>query len=104
MMDQSRAALLLDIDGTLTRPTGEGIDPRVFDPIRNWNAPVVLATAKAFPFPVSLAHFIGVPELIVAENSGVIYAENETVIQSNRVTKNNHLTNIKIGDTVWISA
>ncbi|MFP9192586.1 HAD-IIB family hydrolase [Natrialbaceae archaeon A-CW1-1] len=65
--------LVLDIDGTLTRPEGWGVDPRVFDPIREWDAPVVIATGKAFPYPIALCHSIGVPELVVAENGGVIY-------------------------------
>lgn len=39
--------LILDIDGTLTRPDGWGIDPRIFDPIREWDAPVVIATGSS---------------------------------------------------------
>jgi len=65
--------LVLDIDGTLTRPDGEGIDPRIFDPLRSWEAPVVFATGKAFPYPVALCHFLGIPERVVAENGGVVY-------------------------------
>ncbi len=65
--------LVLDIDGTLTRPDTWGIDPRVFDPLRDWEAPVVLATGKAFPYPIALCHFAGIPELVVAENGGVVY-------------------------------
>jgi len=45
------APIVLDIDGTLTRADGEpGIDPRVFEPLRTWPEPVVVATGKAFPF------------------------------------------------------
>ncbi|ELY96694.1 SPP-like hydrolase [Natrialba chahannaoensis JCM 10990] len=69
----STPPLVLDIDGTLTRSDGWGIDPRVFDPLREWDAPVVLATGKAFPYPIALCHFIGVPELVVAENGGIVY-------------------------------
>lgn len=65
--------LVLDVDGTLTRPEGWGLDPRVFDPLREWEAPVVIATGKAFPYPVALCQFVGVPELVVAENGGVVY-------------------------------
>ncbi|WP_255192031.1 phosphoglycolate phosphatase [Natronobeatus ordinarius] len=65
--------LVLDIDGTLTRPDRWGIDPRVFDALREWDAPVVLATGKAFPYPIALCHFAGIPELVVAENGGVVY-------------------------------
>jgi phosphoglycolate phosphatase (TIGR01487 family) len=64
--------LAVDIDGTLTRPEGPyGIDPRVLDPLREWEAPVVVATGKAFPYPVGLCHFAGIEERVVAENGGV---------------------------------
>lgn len=76
--------LVLDIDGTLTRPDKWGLDPRVFDPIRDWNAPVVIATGKAFPYPVALCHFIGVPELVVAENGGVVYTDDEVFVTADR--------------------
>ncbi len=70
--------LALDIDGTLTRPDGWGIDPRIFDALRDWEGPIVLATGKAFPYPVALCHFIGIPERVVAENGGIVYT-GETV-------------------------
>ena len=76
--------LVLDIDGTLTRPEGWGIDPRVFDPIREWDAPVVIATGKAFPYPVALCHFTGVPELVVAENGGVVYTGDDVFFTADR--------------------
>ena len=76
--------LVLDIDGTLTRPDGWGIDPRVFDPIRDWEAPVVIATGKAFPYPVALCHFTGIPELVVAENGGVVYTGNDVFFTADR--------------------
>jgi phosphoglycolate phosphatase (TIGR01487 family) len=63
--------LALDIAGTLTTPSGD-IDPRVFDVLPAWDAPVVLATGKAFPYPVALCHFAGIPETVVAENGGVV--------------------------------
>ncbi|WP_323675787.1 HAD hydrolase family protein [Halorubellus sp. PRR65] len=66
--------LALDIDGTLTRPSGHGIDPRVFDPLGEWPAPVVLATGKAFPYPIALCDFLDVEHLVVAENGGVAVA------------------------------
>jgi len=72
--------LAVDVDGTLTRPgdhdatTPAGLDPRVFDPLREWPAPVVVATGKAFPYPVALCHFAGIEERVVAENGGVVYA------------------------------
>ncbi|ELZ04551.1 HAD-IIB family hydrolase [Natrialba aegyptia] len=76
--------LVLDIDGTLTRPEGWGIDPRIFDPLREWDAPVILATGKAFPYPIALCHFIGVPELVVAENGGVVYTGEDALFTADR--------------------
>ncbi|WP_338738459.1 phosphoglycolate phosphatase [Haloplanus salilacus] len=71
--------LVLDIDGTLTTPTG-GIDPRAFEAVPAWDAPVVLATGKAFPYPVALCHFLAIPERVVAENGGVVYADDEVTV------------------------
>ncbi|MEZ3114522.1 HAD-IIB family hydrolase [Halobaculum sp. MBLA0147] len=62
--------LALDIDGTLTDEDGR-IDPRIFDPLREWPTPVVLATGKSFPYPVALTQFLGIPERVIAENGGV---------------------------------
>lgn len=68
--------LVLDIDGTLTRGQAEQgpspIDPRLFDRLRGWAAPVILATGKAFPFPVALSQFIGLDTRIIAETGGII--------------------------------
>jgi phosphoglycolate phosphatase (TIGR01487 family) len=69
--------IVLDIDGTLTRPSGHGIDPRVFDPIHEWPEPVVLATGKAFPYPIALCDFLDIDHLVVAENGGVVCADDE---------------------------
>jgi hypothetical protein len=63
--------LALDIDGTLTTPEGS-LDPRLFDVLPAWDAPVVVATGKSFPYPVALCHFAGLPERVVAENGGVV--------------------------------
>ena len=71
--------LALDIDGTLTTPTGR-VDPRVFELLPAWDAPVVFATGKAFPYPVALAHFLGREETVIAENGGVAYVDGETAI------------------------
>ena len=68
--------LAVDIDGTLTTAEGR-IDPRIFDPLREWPAPVVLATGKSFPYPVALCQFLGIPERVVAENGGVVLAADE---------------------------
>lgn len=66
--------LALDIDGTLTDGTGR-IDSRAFELLPEWDAPIVLATGKAFPYPVALCHFLGIHERVVAENGGVVYAD-----------------------------
>lgn len=71
--------LAVDIDGTLTRSDG-GIDPRVFDPLREWDAPVVIATGKSFPYPVALCEFVGIPERVIAENGGVVLVDDDATI------------------------
>jgi phosphoglycolate phosphatase (TIGR01487 family) len=69
--------IAVDIDGTLTRADGRGIDPAVFAALREWPAPVVIATGKAFPYPVALSEFIGLDPRVVAENGGVAVAGDE---------------------------
>ena len=71
--------LALDIDGTLTTPTGR-IDPRAFELLPAWEAPIAFATGKAFPYPVALAHFLGREETVIAENGGVAYVDGETTV------------------------
>jgi phosphoglycolate phosphatase (TIGR01487 family) len=71
--------LVLDIDGTLTTAEGS-VDPRAFEVLPGWGAPVVLATGKAFPYPVALCGFLGVPETVVAENGGVVLADGEVTV------------------------
>ncbi|MGQ4555323.1 phosphoglycolate phosphatase [Halobellus sp. GM3] len=66
--------LVLDIDGTLTDSDGR-LDPRVFRYLPTWEAPVVLATGKAFPYPVSLSHYLGIGKNVIAENGGVVLAD-----------------------------
>ncbi len=68
--------LVLDIDGTLTTPE-HTIDPRVFSVLPTWDAPVVLATGKAFPYPVALCHFLGIPERVIAENGGIALVDEQ---------------------------
>ncbi len=73
--------IAVDIDGTLTRPDDpHSIDPRAFDALRGWDGPVVIATGKAFPFPVALCHLVGIPEQVIAENGGIVYAADEVRI------------------------
>ena len=68
--------LVLDIDGTLTIGDAEQepapIDPRLLDRLRNWEAPVMLSTGKAFPFPVALCQFTGLPTRVIAETGGIV--------------------------------
>ena len=71
--------LALDVDGTMTRPDG-GLDPRVFNVLREWPAPVVVATGKSFPYPIALCGFIGMPENVIAETGGVTHANDEVRI------------------------
>ncbi len=78
--------LVLDIDGTLTRPDGWGIDPRVFDPLRSWDAPVIIATGKSFPYPVALCQFIEIPERVIAENGGVVCTDDRVEYISDKAT------------------
>jgi len=64
--------LAVDIDGTLNGPD-RAVDPRVFPVLRDWAAPVVVATGKAFPYPVALCEFIGIEPCVIAENGGVVF-------------------------------
>ncbi|MFB6090468.1 MAG: HAD-IIB family hydrolase [Halobellus sp.] len=75
--------LALDIDGTLTDGSGR-LDPRVFSYLQAWDAPVVLATGKAFPYPVSLCHYLGVEPNVIAENGGVVLADETVSYQGDR--------------------
>lgn len=79
--DGNLPPLVLDIDGTLTTPDGH-VDPRAFEVLSNWPAPIVLATGKAFPYPVALCHFIGIPEYVIAENGGVLLADEEIQVEA----------------------
>ncbi|WP_281193395.1 HAD-IIB family hydrolase [Halorubrum sp. F4] len=71
--------LALDIDGTLTTADGR-LDPRVFELLPDWEAPVALATGKAFPYPVALAGFLGREATVIAENGGVVHVDDETSV------------------------
>jgi len=71
---RSPPPLAVDVDGTLTDET-QAVDPRVFDPLRSWDAPVVVATGKSLPYPVALCQFVGVDTTVVAENGGVVAVE-----------------------------
>ncbi|MFC7045364.1 phosphoglycolate phosphatase [Halobacteriaceae archaeon GCM10025711] len=66
--------LAVDIDGTLSR-ADRSIDARVCDVLRSWDAPVVVATGKALPYPIALADYVGIPQRVIAENGGVVYVD-----------------------------
>ncbi|MFC5136369.1 MULTISPECIES: HAD-IIB family hydrolase [Haloferacaceae] len=71
--------LALDIDGTLTTADGR-LDSRVLELLPDWEAHVVLATGKAFPYPVALAGFLGRDATVIAENGGVVHVDDETSV------------------------
>lgn len=75
--------LVVDVDGTIT-DEHRAVDPRVFSVLRGWSAPVVIATGKAFPYPVALCEFLGVPTNVIAENGGVVCTDGEVVIEGDR--------------------
>jgi phosphoglycolate phosphatase (TIGR01487 family) len=75
--------IAVDIDGTLSR-SDSSIAGAVFDALRAYEAPVVIATGKAFPFPVALAEFIGVEPNVIAENGGIAHAEDEVFVAGDR--------------------
>ncbi|WP_336344753.1 phosphoglycolate phosphatase [Halalkalicoccus ordinarius] len=73
--------IVVDIDGTITRGDGSSaIDPRLFEELREWPEPVVIATGKAFPYPVALCQFVGIPALVIAENGGIVLVDEEVRI------------------------
>lgn len=95
--------LALDIDGTITTPDGR-IDPRAVSELHEWNGPVVLATGMAFPYPVVLCRFLGIPEIVVAENGGVIYEDGEVQTEGERETAWNVVDEYRErgGKTDWV--
>ncbi len=73
--------IVVDIDGTITRGDGSSaVDPRAFERLREWPEPVVVATGKAFPYPVALCQFVGIPGFVIAENGGIVLVDDEVRI------------------------
>jgi phosphoglycolate phosphatase (TIGR01487 family) len=64
--------LAVDIDGTLT-DENRAVYPPALTVLREWGAPVVVATGKALPYPVALCEFAGIERTVVAENGGVAF-------------------------------
>lgn len=72
--------LVVDIDGTLTDDARE-LDPRVLPVLREWPAPVVVATGKAMPYPIALCEFLAIDIVVIAENGGIaLVAETDTLV------------------------
>ena len=72
--------LAVDIDGTLTN-ADRALDARVVEPLREWPAPVVIATGKSLPYPVGLCEFLGVPIRVIAENGGAVYLADDDELE-----------------------
>jgi phosphoglycolate phosphatase (TIGR01487 family) len=70
---ESAPPLAVDVDGTLTDDR-RVVDARTMAVLRAWPSPVVIATGKAFPYPVALCEFFGLEQTVVAENGGVVLA------------------------------
>ncbi|XGI83257.1 phosphoglycolate phosphatase [Halorutilales archaeon Cl-col2-1] len=71
--------LVLDVDGTLTRPDAS-LDPRIFDPLRDWEEPVVIATGKVLAHANAVCRFIGIDDHVIAENGGIVYSDDRVEI------------------------
>jgi len=75
--------LAVDIDGTLTDDR-RVVDPRVLPVLAEWeaDAPVVLATGKALPYPVALCEFAGLTVRVIAENGGLsVLADDDSLVR-----------------------
>ena len=66
--------IVVDIDGTMSR-ADRSISGAVIDALHDWNDVVVLATGKAFPYPIAACDFIGIGINVIAENGGVVCAD-----------------------------
>lgn len=73
--------IVVDIDGTMSRPD-RSIPGSVIDRLRCWADPVVIATGKAFPYPVALCDFIGIDVRVIAENGGVCSVGDQVTIET----------------------
>ena len=63
--------LAVDIDGTLT-DSQQVLDHRTLPVLREWPAPIVLATGKSLPYSIALCQFAGIESRVIAENGGVV--------------------------------
>ena len=76
--------IALDIDGTLTRPDNDSLDPRVFEIIPQWDGVVVIATGWALPIALALSYFLGRAPYIVAENEGIVHTTDDIVVRGDK--------------------
>lgn len=56
----------------------------MLDRLYTWEAPVVVATGKALPYPVALTEFIGVSPVVIAENGGILVVDDELSVIGDR--------------------
>lgn len=78
--DNMPSPVVIDIDGTLSRPD-RSIEGRIIDAVRDWDETVVIATGKAFPYPVALCDFIGIEQHVIAENGGVVFTDDQITLE-----------------------
>lgn len=72
--------IVVDIDGTMSR-ADRSIPGAVIDRLHDWPDQVVIATGKAFPYPVALCDFIGIGIRVIAENGGVCCVDDRLIIK-----------------------
>lgn len=75
----SPKAIVVDIDGTLTNKKRE-INCEAVKALRKLKIPVILATGNISCFARTTAKLIGVPEIVICENGGVICYEDEEIV------------------------
>lgn len=71
--------IVVDIDGTMSR-ADRSIPGAVIDRLHGWEAQAVIATGKAFPYPVALCDFIGIATCVIAENGGVCCVDDHVIV------------------------
>jgi phosphoglycolate phosphatase (TIGR01487 family) len=75
--------LVIDIDGTLTRPDGS-VPPEIMKKLYNWSGPIVIATGNVLPLAIALCRFTGIEEHAIAENGGISYIDGDMKIHGDR--------------------
>lgn len=72
-------AIVIDIDGTLTNKKRE-LNCEAVKALRKLKIPVILATGNISCFARTTAKLIGVPEILICENGGVVCYEDEEIV------------------------